>query len=178
MNFKITFISNQGLDQIHLERLGGKNSRSFFPVTFPALQTPTCAPCLSLAFATTSVARVPALLIHWSSLSFHTVSSHDSESRCDVAHFLSPTPLHSLCRQTWLPKAGTSLIWSVQCSVFMLMWLYRVMHSEAKWCGAITFPFPGKFLFSMKFLWVLFGFCWLNFLRICHWNWIPNSLVV
>lgn len=180
MNFKITFISNQGLDQKHLERLGGKNSRSFFAVTFPALQSAHVCSLFVLGLrGHLRVACVPALLVHWSSLSFHTLPLHLT-LRVDVTFPISFTHPSAFSVQTrrGCPKQVHLLIWSVQYSVFMLTWRYRVLHSEAKWCGAITFPFPGKFLFSMKFLWVLFGFCWLDFLRICHWNWIPKSLVV
>lgn len=60
----------------------------------------------------------------------------------------------ALQTNAWLPKAGAPLICCQVFSVYILA--TGTIHSLAKWCDGITFPFLEKFLFFLKFLLVVF----------------------
>lgn len=143
MNFKITFISNQGLDQIHLERLGGKNLRSFFAVTFPALQSVHVCSLFVLGLCChLRVACVPALLVHWSSLSFHTLSLHLT-LRVDVTFPISFTHPSAFSVQTDV-AAQSRCIFDLVSSVFgvyvNMTISYYAQLGQMVWCDHFSFP--------------------------------------
>lgn len=143
MNFKITFISNQGLDQIHLERLGGKNSRSFFAVTFPALQSVHVCSLFVLGLSGhLRVACVPALLVHWSSLSFHTLSLHLT-LRVDVTFPISFTHPSACSVQTDVAaqsRCSFDLVRSVFGVYVNMTILYHAQLGQMVWCDHFSFP--------------------------------------